>query len=429
MLRSLFSLLKSPVHSFPALAAAIGCLVSGYSTFNGVAEIFPDFRYSMLAALGLATIIQLGMVTSTLAFREQTSMRALFGVVIAFTVVMSSFTSYVFYYRGFSEETITKERLLERQESLRAYLVDVRGQTAGVLGTLQEAGAELARRVEIEESSGGGLRNLSSPYLQKLIEESQLDVDLRRVQSGTGDRYRFLIAVQPRIDQMQREVAAGLQSIDAEIESLAASETVDDAMLRSSYARASAAIPVKRIEELIGTTFATVAVDPAILDTAPLEEEEYWQRAATELAAGAPSAVVFATIALFMDLMIVFFAFIAGTTKVAASAARLPFDHWIEIAYGTRREEGVRRWLSALDGTRLVRDGAVLHRVDQRLLDGERDVQCGRLLRQDGYVRQLLMEDGGASWCLTDSAYAGLVDMARSGSAPAPATQEMPAVS
>lgn len=429
MLRSLFSFLKSPVHSFPALAAAIGCLVSGYSTFNGVAEIFPDFGYSVLAALGLAAIIQLGMVTSTLAFREQPAMRPLFGAVIAFTVVMSSFTSYVFYYRGFSEETITKERLVERQESLRAYLVDVRAQTAGVLGTLQGASAELARRIEIEESSGGGLRNLSNPYLQKLIEESSLDVDLRRVQSGTGERYRFLIAVEPRLQKMQQEVATGLASIDGEIEALAQSDSVDDAMLRRSYARASAAVPSKRIEELTGA-FTTVAVDPAILDTAPLEEEEYWQRAASELAAGAPAAVVFATIALFMDLMIVFFAYIAGTTKMAASAARLPFHHWIEIAYGTRLEEGVRRWLSALDGTRLVRDGAILHRVDQRLLDSERDVQCGRLLRQDGYVRQVVMEDGTASWCLTDGAYAGLVELARSGASQAAAVvQQEPALS
>ena len=166
MFRALFNFVKSPVHTFPALAVAIGCLISGYSTFNGISEIFRDFRYSMLAALGLAAIIQLGMLTSALRIRERFRYQPMLVAVIVFTVVMSSFTSYVFCYRGFSEETIAKERRLERYESLRSYLVDARLQTSGTLATLQEASVELRRRIELEPASGGGLRNISSPYLQ-----------------------------------------------------------------------------------------------------------------------------------------------------------------------------------------------------------------------------------------------------------------------
>ena len=106
MFRALFNFVKSPVHTFPALAAAIGCLVSGYSTFNGISEIFPDFRYSVLAALGLAAIIQLGMLTSALRLRERSRYQPMLVAVIVFTVVMSSFTSYVFYYRGFSDVNV-----------------------------------------------------------------------------------------------------------------------------------------------------------------------------------------------------------------------------------------------------------------------------------------------------------------------------------
>ena len=153
----------SPVHSFPALAAVIGVLVSGYSTFNGISEIF-HFAYSVLAAFGLAVIIQMGMVTSVLGYSEQPKFRPVFGFIIVFTVLMSSFTSYVFYYRGYSEETITNEQRTERWESLRQYLGDVRLQTSGALGTVREAEAELNKRIEIEEGSGGGLRNISNPY-------------------------------------------------------------------------------------------------------------------------------------------------------------------------------------------------------------------------------------------------------------------------
>ena len=108
MFRALVRFIKSPVHTFPALAAAIGCLVSGYSTFNGISEIFPNFGYSVLAAFGLAAIIQLGMLSSTLSLRDRNQHQAMVIAVICFTVVMSSFTSYVFYFRGFSEETIAK---------------------------------------------------------------------------------------------------------------------------------------------------------------------------------------------------------------------------------------------------------------------------------------------------------------------------------
>ena len=217
MFRALFNFLKSPVRTFPALAAAIGCLVSGYSTFNGISEIFPQFTYSVLAALGLATIIQLGMLTSTLAFREQPKLRPMLGFIIAITVLMSSFTSYVFYFRGFSEETIAKDRQIERHESLRSYVVEARGQTAAALGTLQETGAELRRRLEIEAATGGGLRNLSNPYLQRLIAESDLDLDLTQVKGGAGERYRFLSTVLPRVEQMEQEVSAALAQVDAEM--------------------------------------------------------------------------------------------------------------------------------------------------------------------------------------------------------------------
>lgn len=101
MLRSIVQVLKSPIRTFPALAAAIGCLVSGYSTFHGISEIFPDFQYALLAAAGLAVIIQLGMLSATVTFREQVELRPLLVFIIAFTVLMSSFTSYVFYYRGY----------------------------------------------------------------------------------------------------------------------------------------------------------------------------------------------------------------------------------------------------------------------------------------------------------------------------------------
>ncbi len=412
MFRALLSFVKSPVHTFPALAAAIGCLVSGYSTFNGISEIFPDFRYSVLAALGLAAIIQLGMLTSALAIRERTSYQPMLVAVIIFTVVMSSFTSYVFYYRGFSEETIAKERRLERYESLRAYLVDARTQTGGTLGTLQEASAELRRRIEIEQASGGGLRNISNPYLQKLIAESDLLVDLRRVQSGTGERYRFLTSVLPRIEQMEIEVGGSLQRIDAEITVLTEVTEIDHEALRASYSRASAVIPTDRIREVRGE-FIARTVDPAILDTRPLEEEEYWQRAMTDMIAGSPAAVVFAFIALFIDTMIVFFAFIAGQSQASPAAPHVPLAHWMRMAYEQRVEEGIRRWLGALDGVRIQRGSAYLHRVDARRLDGDRDAQCARFLRQDGYLRQVLLEDGQTHWCLSDAAYAALVELTR----------------
>ena len=412
MFRTLINFIKSPVHTFPALAAAIGCLVSGYSTFNGISEIFPQFQYAVLAALGLAAIIQLGMLTSTLALREPNRHRPFLGAVIVFTVVMSSFTSYVFYHRGFSEETIAKERRIERYESLRAYLVDARVQTSGTLGTLRQASAELERRIEIEAASGGGLRNISNPYLQRLVAESDLSVDTRTVASGTGERYRFLTTVLPSIQQMELEVGEGLGKLDAELALLTDGTSVDHEQLRASYSRASAAVPAARIGEVAGE-FVPLAVDPAILDTRPLENEEYWERAVSELAAGSPTAIVFAFIALFIDTMIVFFAFIAGESGVSITASRMPLGEWMQMAYGQWAVDGARRWLGALDGVRLERGNTLLHRVDTRRLEGDRDAQCARFLRQDGYLRQVVIEDGQMHWCLTGLAYQSLVNVAR----------------
>lgn len=414
MFRALIRFIKSPVHTFPALAAAIGCLVSGFSTFNGISEIFPNFGYSALAALGLAAIIQLGMLSSTLSLRDRSQHQPMLIAVICFTVVMSSFTSYVFYFRGFSEETIAKERRLERYDSLRGYLVDVRGQTSGVLGTLQEASAELGRRIEIESDTGGGLRNISNPYLQRLVQESDLSLDLRRVESGNGERYRFLTALEPRLGQMETEVAAALAVIDGEIEILTTGDQVDHDAMRSSYARASAVVPADRIREVRGE-FTAPVVDAAILDTSALEEEEYWQRAVTDLVAGSPTAIVFAFIAVFIDTMIVFFAFVSGQSAAAANAPRVPLEHWMRMAYEQRFADGVRNWIAALDGVRVQRGRTVLHRLEVRRLTDERDSQCARLLRQDGYLRQVMLEDGQSHWCLTDQAYMALVGLSQAG--------------
>ena len=425
MFHALARFIKSPVHAFPAIAAAIGCLVSGYSTFNGIAEIFPNFGYSVLAAFGLAAIIQLGMISSTLSLRDRKQYQPMVIAVICFTVVMSSFTSYVFYFRGFSEETIAKERRLERYESLRMYLVDVRGQTSGVLGTLREASAELEQRITMESSTGGGLRNISSPYLQQLIAESDLDIDLRHVQSGSGERYRFLTALAPRLRQMETEVADALAGIDAEIAVLTEGDVVDHEAMRSSYSRASAVVPIDRIREVRGE-FTAMAVDPAILDTSALEDEEYWQRAVTELAAGSPTAMVFAFIAVFIDTMIVFFAFVAGGSQNASASPRVPLAHWLRMSYEQRFNDGVRGWLAALDGVRVQRGRAVLHRLEVRRLTDDRDAQCARLLRQDGYLRQIMLEDGQTHWCLTDEAYSGLVELSRQSMAetlPVPAAE------
>lgn len=425
MFRALARFIKSPIHTFPALAAAIGCLVSGYSTFNGISEIFPSFGYAVLAALGLAAIIQLGMLSSTLSLRERSQYQPMVIAVICFTVVMSSFTSYVFYFRGFSEETIAKERRLERYESLRSYLVDVRGQTSGVLGTLRDAGAELEQRIEMESSSGGGLRNISSPYLQQLVAESDLIVDLRRVQSGSGERHRFLTALAPRLQQMETEVGTALAGIDTEIAALTEGAGIDHEAMRSSYSRASALVPVDRIREVRGE-FATLAVDPAILDTSALEDEEYWQRAVTDLFAGSPTALVFAFIAVFIDTMIVFFAFIAGQPRGATTSPRVPLAHWLRMAYEQRFDDGVRCWLAALDGVRVQRGRDSLHRLEVRRLTDDRDAQCARLLRQDGYLRQVMLEDGQTHWCLTDEAYMALVELSRQSMAetlPVPAAE------
>lgn len=421
MLRALWNFVKSPAHTFPALAAAIGCLVSGYSTFNGIAEIFPAFGYALLAAFGLAAIIQLGMLSATVSLRERTVYRPVLAAVIGITVLMSSFTSYAFYYRGYSEETIAKERQIERYESLRGYLVEARSQTSAALGIIREAGAELAQRVDIEARTGGGLRNLSSPYLQRLIGESDLDVDLATVAGGTGERFRFLTSLQSRLGQMESEVASALTTLDDELGTLTASGEVDHDGLRASYARAAAEVPADRIREVRGE-LALPVVDPTILDTSPLEEEEYWQRGVADLVAGQPAAIIFAFISLFIDGMIVFFAYIAGESRTHLIGSRVPLAQWVDMAYGARNADGVRAWLAALDGTRISRAGKLYHRVDLNRLEQERDGQCGRFLRQDGYLEQVMLEDGRTAWCLTDAGYRGLVQLARESTSPTSAT-------
>jgi hypothetical protein len=93
--------------------------------------------------------------------------------------------------------------------------------------------------------------------------------------------------------------------------------------------------------------------------------------------------------------------------------ARLSLRHWLELAYGQNLTTGVGRWLAALDGARLSRSQTVLHRVDVNMLEDAGDVQCQRFLRQDGYLRQIMLEDGDAHWWLTDEAYSRLIELAR----------------
>lgn len=57
-----------------------------------------------------------------------------------------------------------------------------------------------------------------------------------------------------------------------------------------------------------------------------------------------------AFIALFIDTMIVFFAFIAGESQARPAMPHVPLAQWMRMAYEQRVEEGVRRWLGALDG-------------------------------------------------------------------------------
>jgi len=423
----------SPAHSFPALAAVIGVLVSGYSTFNGIAEIFPVFAYSVLAAFGLAVIIQMGMITSVLGYREQPRFRPAFAFIIAFTVLMSSFTSYVFYFRGYSEETISNEQQTARWESLRHYLGEVRGQTAGALGTAREAEAELATRIRIEEGSGGGLLNLSNPYLQRLIAESDVDINLGEVRGGQGERYKFLSSVMARVQQSELELETGMAQIDGALATLtgrasagtdgdAASPSNSDAAgasaeldiegLRALYAGVAAAIPVDRIREVRGE-FTAPPVDATLIDTSPLEEEEYWQRAVNELfVAHAPSAIVFAAMAVFIDLMIVFFAFIAGESERTPVGPRYSMRHWFELAYGPRTAEAATRWLAAMNGDTYHKNGT-FHGIELAALGDRRDYQCQSFLRQDGYLRQLATEHGRATWTLLDSGYWELVDFVR----------------
>ena len=441
MFNALKKFAASPVHSFPALAAVIGVLVSGYSTFNGISEIFPVFAYSVLAAFGLAVIIQMGMVTSVLGYSEQPKFRPVFGFIIVFTVLMSSFTSYVFYYRGYSEETITNEQHIARWGSLHQYLGDIRLQTSAALGTVREAEAELSKRIEIEEGSGGGLRNLSNPYLQQLIAESDVDINLGDVQAGQGERFKFLSSVLPRVEQAEAELTASLIEIDAAIAALTGQpETVeagndvagdgagsseaalvepeggdselDAAGLRAIYARVSASIPADRIRDVRGE-FTSPGVDAALLDTSPLEEEEYWQRAVNALlVARSPAAMIFAAMAVFIDMMIVFFAFIAGESDRAPVGPRYSIRHWFELAYGPRTAEAATRWLAAMNGDAYHKNGS-FHGIELAALNDPGDRQCRSFLRQDGYLSQLPLEHGRAPWTLLDSGYWELVDFVR----------------
>lgn len=82
------------------------------------------------------------------------------------------------------------------------------------------------------------------------------------------------------------EVGASLQGLDAEIAALTEGNEIDYEALRASYSRASAVIPADRIREVRGE-FTIRSVDPAILDTRPLEQEEYWQRAMADMVAAA----------------------------------------------------------------------------------------------------------------------------------------------
>lgn len=415
MFDALKKFIASPAHSFPALAAVIGVLVSGYSTFNGISEIFPAFAYSALAAFGLAVIIQMGMVTSVLGYRDQPAFRPAFGFIIAFTVLMSSFTSYVFYFRGYSEETITNEQRVTRWESLQQYLGAVRSQTSGALGIVREAEGELTRRIEIEQGSGGGLRNLSNPYLQRLIGESDVDINLGDVRGGQGERFKFLSSVLPRVQQAGTDLEAGLTGIDGAMAALTGEPEageLDDDGLRALYARVSALVPVDRIREVRGQ-FSPPAVDATLLDTSPLEEEEYWQRAVNELLmVHSPAAMVFAAMALFIDMMIVFFAFIAGESERTPVGPRYSVRHWFELAYGPRTAEAATRWLAAMNGDTYHKSGS-FHGIELAALNDPRDFQCQSFLRQDGYLRQLALEHGRATWTLRDSGYWELVDFVR----------------
>ena len=143
------------------------------------------------------------------------------------------------------------------------------------------------------------------------------------------------------------------------------------------------------------------------------------------MVAKTPSAIVFAFIAVFIDLMIVFFAFIAGESQQESVVdARLTPRHWLDLAYEERVGDGVRRWLAALDGARMTRGNVLLHRVNLGRLDEARDTQCEHFLRQDGYLRQEILEDGEAHWWMTDGAYSGLVEYAREATAARAAATE-----
>lgn len=277
---------------------------------------------------------------------------------------------------------------------------------------MREAEAELQTRIAMERGSGGGLHNISNPYLQRLVGESDLRLDIDRVASGTGERYRFLTTVLPRLRQMESEMVMALSALDVEIGILIGEEEVSQEALRMIYTRASLAVPAERIREVQGS-FTVQVVDPFILDTSPLQEEEYWQHAMVDLVKGQASAIIFAFMAVFVDLMVVFFAFVAAASPRASVAPRLSLRHWFDLAYGNDAALGMRRWLEALSGERVVQGNAVLHEIEPQRLARQRDESCARFLRQDGYLRRLRTPEGRVIWCLHDEAYGALIKQVR----------------
>jgi hypothetical protein len=116
--------------------------------------------------------------------------------------------------------------------------------------------------------------------------------------------------------------------------------------------------------------------------------------------------------ALFIDLMIVFFAFIAGESDREPVGPRYSMRHWFELAYGPRTAEAAGRWLAAMNGDTYHKNGS-FHGIELATLTDRRDLQCQSFLRQDGYLRQLSLEHGRAPWTLLDSGYWELVDYVR----------------
>ncbi|MCG8469648.1 MAG: hypothetical protein MJB57_15820, partial [Gemmatimonadetes bacterium] len=104
---------------FSAIAALIGCAVSGFSTFGGMFELVPQLSGGALIAVMVATVIQLGIVVGSLGLKSAEQHRRIWLAIILTFVVVSSTTSFLFYYRGFSEETRQTELARARWEAVR----------------------------------------------------------------------------------------------------------------------------------------------------------------------------------------------------------------------------------------------------------------------------------------------------------------------